>query len=190
MFDPSIVQDTLNRVVSPNNAIYKCRIARFDSRIANIFMRELKGSAGFIPESNNPDWHFPVVFYPIGTPSHNQPCHVVFYREDRKDGNGRRDIVRIYGLPERETAPPYRVTAAFVSNALKTRVLLGEKNNCRFAVSGMAENQDSGTSRQFPEGGLYAGRKDYAFVAIAMSDAPVKAIYQETKNNSQEEIEF
>ncbi|MGH8016153.1 MAG: hypothetical protein ACREBV_08185, partial [Candidatus Zixiibacteriota bacterium] len=57
-------------------------------------------------------------------------------------------------------------------------------------VAGSAGNDDSGTNKEFPEGGEFAGKSDYAFVAIATSDDAVKAIAQMSKEEKQTILEF
>ena len=189
MFNPNLVSEALDRVDAKPGLLYECKVARFDSSVKELFTVDLSsqgdgGSFGFIPPSMNRNWNFPVVQYPNGEPNHSDPCHVIFLREEKQHGEGKRNVVRIYKLRPKAgaTIPRYRVTAKVVRNVFRARVIL---NTCRFAVAGTAENAGIGYKDD-----RYLGISDYAFIAIATDNELVKAIVQPTSADKQTEILF
>lgn len=176
-----------------NTAIYHCRLARVSKSVTDIFNKKLNSGGGFIPETPNAEWSFPVVQYPNGKPEVGELTTIVFAREQRKDGKGVRNIVRVYRLPEQVQKNAadrgiYWLRAAIV---LAEKISVIDQNweyltsdkiqyarNMRFHVSGHDEyrgNEDKKTSY---------------FAAVAISKSKEKVALVAWSEGNKKIVEF
>ena len=139
---------------------YQCRLAKLTNW--DWEQRELLNERGYIAFSNNPGWSLPVIKTFNENIGKGKNVTILFIMEDKKNGYGKRKVVRIYGLPDeaQNKEPKYRLT--FIKIRSDKVPKIQNPGNIRFWFHGCAKSYDTD---------LY--ETDWFFVIIARTDEPV-----------------